>query len=136
MESWSNWLGEMIFLHFLDDALRALAEVDVLNLVAEHDGEFVFVHHQRENTAAHHDLAARIGHRTAKTGMRVEMKFVGQLALGVGRDFVADFLQVGFDGLRFGGVGESLGFLKREEERVAGTDFVGDGELRRGLGEG
>jgi hypothetical protein len=67
--------------------------------------------------------------------MRIKMKLVRNFAPRVYRDLIANFLEIGFDGLRFWRVGKSLGLLERREERVAGTNFVGGRELRRGLPE-
>ena len=97
----------------------------MLDLMPQHDGEFILVLHYCENAASHNDLATWISHGAAKTGVRIEMKLVRQLALRVLCDLVANFLQVDFDGLRFRRVGKSLGLLERCEKGVAGTNLVG-----------
>ena len=56
--------------------------------------------------------------------MRIEMKFIRQLALGVLRNLVADLLQIAFNRLGFGRIGEALRFLECEEQSIARADFL------------
>ena len=69
----------MFFLHFVGQTPGALVQLDVLDFVSEDDCQFLFVRHESQNSASHHDLTVSGG--TAEAGIGIEVKLVRQLAL-------------------------------------------------------
>jgi hypothetical protein len=93
---------DMVFLQFVGQTGQtpgALVQIDVLDFVSEVDRRCLFVRHQSQNSATHHDLNSRISDGTPQTGMRIGMKLVRQLAPRVLGDFVTDLLQTGCNAL-------------------------------------
>src|SRR4051794_15502700 len=76
------------------DALGAMAEVDVLDLVSKHAGQLVFRLHQGQQAFTDEDVASRESEGVHE-GLFVDvMKFVRQRTMGATCDLAADLFYV------------------------------------------
>lgn len=111
-------------------ALGAVAQIDVLHLMAEHRCKRVFASHQGEQAPPHEDVSSGKSEGVSETWIRNVVKGPWQPATGVGRCLAPDDLEVSPDALVLGvPLRKSLSAIDAERRARTLSEFIPKGDL-------